>query len=113
MLIIHCHYKPSYKDLKGATSINIGHLLSKLKPQIKIVHILIKVPQVPKLRTFLYFYKNTFSLNDNCIYIQFFFSIRFMYAPVYDFLHFATSSGVPQATTVPPPEPPSGPISMM
>jgi len=40
MLIIHCHYKPSYKDLKGATSINIGHLLSKLKPQIKIVHIL-------------------------------------------------------------------------
>ena len=30
----------SYKDLKGATSINIGHLLSKLKPQIKIVHIL-------------------------------------------------------------------------
>ena len=33
------------------------------------------------------------------------------YSPVYDFSHSAICSGVPQATTVPPPSPPSGPRS--
>ena len=37
----------------------------------------------------------------------------FKNCPVYEFLHFATSSGVPTATTVPPPSPPSGPKSII
>lgn len=41
------------------------------------------------------------------------FSIASIYFPVYDFSFSATSSGVPQATTVPPLSPPSGPMSMI
>lgn len=40
-------------------------------------------------------------------------SIFLRNCPVYDSLTFATVSGVPQATIVPPPLPPSGPRSMI
>lgn len=41
------------------------------------------------------------------------FKTFFKYFPVCEFLLFATCSGVPFATTCPPPIPPSGPISMI
>lgn len=41
------------------------------------------------------------------------FNIIFRYWPVNDFATLATSSGVPSATTTPPPSPPSGPISII
>ena len=55
-----------------------------------------------------------FSENGNpFFYIYFFLRIASIYFPVYDLSFFATSSGVPHATIVPPLSPPSGPISMI
>ena len=45
-------------------------------------------------------------------YDYFFFSKGFKYLPVNESFTLTISSGVPLATTVPPPIPPSGPISM-
>ena len=42
-----------------------------------------------------------------------YFNKGFKNLPVYEFSHAAICSGVPVATTVPPPSPPSGPRSMM
>ena len=54
-----------------------------------------------------------------CAYFLFlflFFSFSrhsFIYCPVYEFSHFATCSGVPAQTSVPPLSPPSGPRSII
>ena len=59
-------------------------------------------------------------LEDDCIpSLSFFYFCELFpktsakYFPVYDFSHSATCSGVPDATTHPPPLPPSGPISII
>lgn len=72
--------------------------------------------QVSCQRT-LYFYYiiSRAFVNPSCTsgaYFLCFLRTRFKYPPVYEPLVFATSSGVPFATTFPPATPPSGPISI-
>src|SRR5262245_44750568 len=49
---------------------------------------------------------------DQCLPFPLPFNTAFNACPVYDFLFFATPSGVPSATIFPPPSPPSGPRSI-